>query len=64
MATVNNKKYFYNYSVRGDGYDKFNFGLITVENEIDFNPIDYIKEHAEKEYPDHHTINITALNLI
>ena len=61
---VNTKKYFYNYSVRGDGYDKFNFGVVTVENENCFDPLEYIKEQARKEYPDHTSLNITALNLI
>lgn len=61
---VNSKKYFYNYSVRGDGYDKFNYGVMTVENENCFDPIEYVMEHAKENYPDHTSLNITALNLI
>ena len=30
---ANTKKYYYNYSVRGDGYDKFNFGMLTVDKQ-------------------------------
>jgi hypothetical protein len=61
---VNTKKYFYNYNVHGDGYDKFNFGVVTVENESCFDPLEYIKKKAKHEYPDHTFLNITALNLI
>ena len=61
---VNIKKYFYNYNVRDDGYDKFNYGVMTVENEDCFDPIEYIKDHAKKDYPNYTSLNITALNLI
>lgn len=64
MSNYNTKKYFYNYSVRGDGYDKFNFGTITIENENCFDPVEWIKEDAEKQYPNHTSLNITALNQI
>jgi hypothetical protein len=62
--TVNIKKYFYNYNVRGDCYDKFNWGVLTVESEDCFDPIKYIKDEAKDKYPNHTSLNITALNLI
>ena len=64
MDAINTKIYFYNYSVRGDGYDKFNYGVVTVKNENDFDPVKYIREDAAKLYPDHTSLNITALNTI
>ena len=61
---VNTKKYFYNFTVRDDDRIKFAFGVLTVDNESNFDPLGYIKEYARKEYPDHTSLNITALNLI
>lgn len=62
--TINNKTYFYNYSVIGDGYDKFNFGILLVKNENCFDPVEWIIKEARKQYPDYISLNITALNLI
>ena len=69
MAAGNSKVYFFNYSVRFEKnnvtmYDKFNWGTFTVENENKFDPLLWIKDHAKKNYPDHTSLNITALNVI
>jgi hypothetical protein len=62
--TVNIKKYFYNYNVRGDGYNEDHYGIFTVENENCFDPIQYLKDHEKEKYTNHTSLNITALNLI
>lgn len=59
---VNNKTYFYRYTVRGNGYKEFNYGTLTVKNEDAFDPVQYLKDTALRKYPNHHTLDITALN--
>lgn len=59
---VNSKKYFYRFTVKGDGYHKYYSGILTIQHESVFDPFEEIQEVARKEYPDYKTIDITALN--
>lgn len=62
MMTVNNKTFFYRFTVHGNSYNKFHCGVLTMQQKTIFDPIKEIKEIARKKYPDCKTIDITALN--
>jgi hypothetical protein len=66
------QKFFYNYTAnKKNGYDKFNYGIMSTTSDDDDDGMDLIDEVFEKvnslakeSYPDADNINITAFNRV